>query len=64
MVDAASAAYFELHATFDAWLEECCVISAGHEERAKKLYENFSAWKKERGEGVPSQTRWGEFMAP
>ena len=63
VVDAASAAYFEMHATFDAWLEERCYVDPANEERAKSLYADFKTWKTERGEGVPSQTRWGETMS-
>jgi putative DNA primase/helicase len=62
-VDATSAAYFEMHATFDAWLAERCYVDPSLEERAKVLYADFKAWKTERGEGVPSQSRWGETMA-
>lgn len=62
-VDAASSAYFEAHATFDAWLQERCSVDPAFEERAKALYADFRTWKQDRGEGVPSQTRWGESMA-
>jgi len=62
-VDGASGSYFEMHATFDAWLEERCRLGPGYEARAKELYTDFKTWKQDRGEGVPSQTRWGETMA-
>jgi putative DNA primase/helicase len=62
-VDKASESYFEHHATFDAWLAERCRVDPALEERAKALYADFKAWKQDRGEGVPSQTRWGETMA-
>ena len=58
-VDEASQSYFEMHATFEAWLEECCYIDPAYEERAKFLYANFKKWKEERGEGVPSQSAVG-----
>jgi P4 family phage/plasmid primase-like protien len=61
-VAAASAAYFDLHATFDAWIAERCYVGPAREERAKALYADFKRWKEDRGEGVPSQTRWGESM--
>jgi putative DNA primase/helicase len=62
-VELASAAYFEMHATFDAWVEERCYIDPSLEERAKLLYGDFKHWKQDRGEGVPSTTRWGEAMS-
>jgi putative DNA primase/helicase len=62
-VASASASYFEMHATFDAWLEERCYLEPTLEARAKALYHDFKTWKQDRGEGVPSQTRWGETMA-
>ncbi len=62
-VEAASSSYFEMHSTFDAWLEERCYVDPAYEERAKPLYADFKGWKQDRGEGVPSQVRWGETMA-
>lgn len=61
-VEAGSSEYFETHATFDAWLDERCYVDPTLEERAKALYADFRNWKQDRGEGVPSMTRWGETM--
>ena len=61
-VEAASSAYFDMHATFDAWIEERCYVDLALEARAKELYADFKHWKQDRGEGVPSQVRWGEAM--
>jgi putative DNA primase/helicase len=63
VVNEASKSYFDMQATFEAWLEECCYIDSSYEERAKVLYANFKKWKEDRGEGVLSQTRWGELMS-
>jgi putative DNA primase/helicase len=63
VVEKASADYFDMHSTFDAWIEEHCQIGPAFEERAMALYSDFAAWKKGRGEGVQSQVRWGESMA-
>ena len=62
-VDEASEAYFEAHATFDAWIAERCHVGPAYEGRANVLYLDFKTWKQDRGEGVPSQTRWGETMS-
>ena len=55
-------AYFDSQSTPDMWLAECCNIEKEHTASAKDLYGSFKSWKEARGEGVMSQTRWGEWM--
>lgn len=62
-VEAETAAYFEAQSTPEMWITECCEMYPDARCQASVLYKNFSAWKQERGEGVISQTRWGEFMS-
>jgi putative DNA primase/helicase len=62
-VEAETADYFESQNTNDKWLEERCCVDPTAEERANLLYRDFKEWKESRGEGVISQTRWGEWMS-
>lgn len=61
--------YLASQATLDMWLTERCVLipddgrGARGWTQAKTLYDDFAAWKRERNEGVPSSTRWGEQMS-
>lgn len=54
--------YFEAQSTPDMWVAECCSVGNGERESAKDLYGSYKSWKESRGEGVISQTRWGEWM--
>lgn len=61
-VQAETDSYFEAQSTNDMWLAEACVSDGEAQESAKALYLSFKLWKESRGEGVQSQTRWGEWM--
>ena len=55
--------YFEAQSTPEMWLAECCETDDPTAQGpAGELYKSFKSWKEERGEGVISQTRWGEWM--
>lgn len=62
-VQAETDSYFESQSTNEAWVAECCKTGEDARESAKNLYASFKTWKESRGEGVISQTRWGEWMA-
>ncbi len=58
-------AYFDAQSTPEMWVAECCAerpTEPSFRGSAKDLYSSFKAWKESRGEGVMSQTRWGEWM--
>jgi P4 family phage/plasmid primase-like protien len=61
-VEHSTSDYFDSQSTFDDWIAECVTSQPGGRTPAKELYASFRAWKEARGEGVPSQTRWGEEM--
>jgi putative DNA primase/helicase len=61
-VQEASTAYFDLHSTFEAWIEERCNVAPDLEDRAKRLYDDFAEWKRQRNEGVLSMNRWADMM--
>lgn len=54
--------YFEAQSTPEMWVSECCRLDEVARAGAKDLYKSYKAWKEQRGEGVISQTRWGEWM--
>lgn len=54
--------YFSSQSTPELWIHERCITDTLAACQAGILYGNFSDWKKSRGEGVPNQTRWGEWM--
>lgn len=62
-VQAETDSYFDAQSTNEAWLAECCIEGDGRQASAKELYQSFKSWKESRGEGVISQTRWGEWMS-
>ncbi len=53
----ASADYMADHDDLTLWLAECCVREG--ESKSGALFESFGAWKRARGEQVPTQTTWG-----
>lgn len=55
-------AYFESQSTPEMWVTECCEQVEQGATQAKDMFASFKAWKELRGEGVMSQTRWGEWM--
>jgi putative DNA primase/helicase len=61
-VEKESEDYFTSQATFDLWLSERTKLDSDVRCLIKDLYSDYRAWKEERGEGVTSQTRWGEEM--
>ena len=61
-VQAETDSYFEAQSTNDTWLLECCDEQEDFQTSAKELYASFRAFKEARGEGVLSQTRWGEWL--
>lgn len=61
-VQAETDSYFEAQSTPEMWIAECCIVGADHHETAKDLFKSYREWKEQRGEGVMSQTRWGEWM--
>jgi P4 family phage/plasmid primase-like protien len=67
-VEAATADYFASHSTIDMWIAERCVVIEDDERggrlwaKSGLLYQDFSKWKKDRGEHPMSATRWGEQM--
>jgi len=67
-VDAETADYFAAQSTIDMWIEENCKVvpNDGRSGRAwmkaAELYENYSKWKKDRGETPMSHSRWGEQL--
>ena len=68
-VDAATNDNFESQATVDMWVEERCQLvdnehCVGRDKaKANDLYQDYKAWKLDRGEQPMSLTRWGEHMA-
>jgi putative DNA primase/helicase len=62
MVEAETDAYFAAQATFDQWIEERCALDPEALGPSAELYRDFSEWKRDRGEGVPSTVRWAEQM--
>ena len=62
-VQAETDSYFEAQSTPEMWVSECCILGEENRESAKDLYGSFKVWKEARGEGVMSQTRWGEWMS-
>lgn len=63
-VQAATDDYLEAQSTPEMWLRDCCVVDDAYQCQAKNLYGSFKSWKEGRGEGVLSQMRWSEWMAP
>lgn len=68
-VERATKGYFAAQSTIEMWIEECC-RKVDDPDRpasswctASELYDNYQQWKRARGEGPVSQTRFGEFMA-
>lgn len=67
-VERATKGYFAAQSTIEMWLDECCRRvddpdrPAGGWCTASELYENYQLWKRARGEGPISQTRFGEIM--
>jgi P4 family phage/plasmid primase-like protien len=65
-VEQATKSYFAAQSTIDMWIDECCrkvdERPAGGWHTASSLYESYQQWKRARGEGAVSQTRFGEFM--
>jgi putative DNA primase/helicase len=67
-VQRATKGYFAAQSTIEMWIDECCRKvddpdrPAGSWCTASELYENYQQWKRARGEGPVSQTRFGEFM--
>ncbi len=62
-VEAETVDYFEAQSTNDSWVEECCATGDGRRATASELYLSYKDWKTKRGEGVISQTRFGEWMS-
>jgi putative DNA primase/helicase len=68
-VERATKVYFAAQSTIEMWMEECCRKvedpdrPASGWSTASELYDNYQQWKRARGEGPVSQTRFGEFMA-
>ncbi len=68
-VERATKGYFAAQSTIEMWIDECCRKvddpdrPASSWSTASELYENYQQWKRARGEGPVSQTRFGEFMA-
>jgi putative DNA primase/helicase len=61
-VQAETDEYFLSQSTNEAWLSECCIEDEERASTAKELYTSYKNWKEGRGEGVMSQTRWGEWI--
>ncbi len=68
-VERATKGYFAAQSTIEMWIDECCQ-KVNDPDRptsswctASELYDNYQQWKRARGEGPVSQTRFGEFMA-
>lgn len=61
-VQAETDTYFQNQSTPDMWVAECCILGHNETDSARDLYASFKSWKESRGEGVMSQTRWGEWM--
>ncbi len=67
-VERATKGYFAAQSTIEMWIDECCRKvddpdrPAGGWCTASELYDNYQQWKRARGEGPVSQTRFGEFM--
>jgi putative DNA primase/helicase len=54
--------YFEAHSILDHWIEERCMLDPEAFTPTRELYADFRRWKETRGEGVPSETRFGEQL--
>jgi putative DNA primase/helicase len=54
--------YFEAQSTNETWVADSCDEGQGLKASAKDLYRSYKLFKESRGEGVSSQTRWGEWM--
>ena len=67
-VERATNGYFAAQSTIEMWIKERCRKvddpdrPAGGWCTASELYDNYQQWKRARGEGPVSQTRFGEFM--
>lgn len=68
-VERATKGYFAAQSTIEMWIDECC-SKVDDPDRppnswctASELYDNYQQWKRARGEGPVSQTRFGEIMA-
>jgi putative DNA primase/helicase len=59
-VRAASDEYLSEHDDLALWIEERCKPEG--KSRASELYDDFTTWKKSRGEIPPSQTAWGSRL--
>jgi putative DNA primase/helicase len=67
-VDAESRDYFDAQSTIERWIDERTTRLAEDNRKVSDLakssvlYADYSRWKKERGEGPVSMTRFGETM--
>lgn len=59
----ASRDYLAEHDDVALWIEECCDTGPSLTDSASELYASFRLWKRERGEGEPSMTVWGQRMS-